>query len=327
MKRYAAYKTRSAPASRIIGAVAVALAVTAYLSKRFGFVDADVFALSLAGAGIAALLAVGLALIAFQRIWAHGGPGLPSALTGMFLATIALVAPGIILGMLVLQAGPDDLSTNRIDPPDMKIQALSEEQPFLGWFNTSLETHLWPAITQVTGSVPETSGGSRQYPDIVPRRYRIPPAQLHAAGAKAVDTLGWIVVDELPPDLLDAPTRLQAVGTSRLLGLKHDVSLRIRPDPLGALLDVRARSQTPLKDLTGNADNIRLVFAEIDKVLLETYGDLARLSVDEGELEDEPEIVPLQEPRDTIPLPGFKPYFEEEEALEVDDFGLTDLEG
>lgn len=130
MKRYAAYKTRSAPASRIVGAVALALAVTAYLSKRFGFVDADVFALSLAGAGVAALLAIGLALIAFQRIWAHGGPGLPSALTGMLLAAIALVAPGIILGMLVLQAGPDDLSTNRVDPPNMKIQSLSEEQPF-----------------------------------------------------------------------------------------------------------------------------------------------------------------------------------------------------
>ncbi|MEM9629945.1 MAG: DUF1499 domain-containing protein [Pseudomonadota bacterium] len=328
MKRYAAYRSASAPASRTVGSVALALAVIAFLAKRFGVIDADVFVMSLVGAAAIAFVAVVLAVVGLHRIWSYGGTGLPAALSGMFLGAAALIAPALVLGMLTLHSGSHDLSTDRQDPPAVIVQSLEAEQPVLAWMNRVLEVHLWPNLRQfsakdqsrITDRAPEN-------PDIVSRRYRIAPAQLHAAGAKALEELGWTVVDELPPDLLDAPTRLQAEGVTRVLGLKHDVALRIRPDAVGALLDVRSRSRTPLKDLSDNADYIRVVFAEIDQVLLETYGDLARLSVEEGALEEEDlPLEPVEDPRDTIPMPGFKPYFEEEGTV-VDDLDLTDLEG
>lgn len=328
MKRYAVNRTASAPASRKLGAVALALSVAAFLGKRFGLIDADVFVLSLIGAAFIALSALVLAFYAFNRIWNHGGPGVPSALAGFVFGALALGPPALVVGMLVLHPGAHDLSTDRLDPPDMTTPAIAGGQPFLAWFDTTLQQHLWPSVTELTSRAPDGDlDAQARFPDIVSRRYRISTAQLHAAASKALEGLNWKVVDELPPDLLDAPTRLQAEGSSRLLGLKHDVTLRVRPDTLGALLDVRARARTPLKDLTGNADHIRTVFAEIDRVLLETYGDLARLAVDETVVEEELQSEPVEEPRDTIPLPGFKPYVEEEDAPVPDGPELTDLEG
>ena len=331
MKRYAAHRTASAPASRTLASCALALSVAAFLAKRFGLIDADVFVLSFVAAAALALGAIFLALFAFHRVWTLGGPGVPAALTGLVLALLAIVPPALTVTMLVLRPGAHDLSTNRIDPPELTGRAAANGQPFLSWFDDTLERHVWPVVLEWKREGGATAAGSEPpslYPDIVSRRYRISTAQLHAAGRKALEGLGWTLVDELPPDLLDASTRLQAQGSSQLLGLDHDVALRIRPDPVGALLDVRARSRSPLKDLTGNDDHIRSVFAEIDRVILETYGDLSRLAVDESEVtEDSLEPAPAEPSRETVPLPGFKPYFEEEDAPAPDGVELTDLEG
>jgi hypothetical protein len=329
MKRYAVYRTATAPASRRLGAVGVALAAAAFLAMRFGLIDADVFVLSLAGAALIALAALALALFAFNRIWAHGGPGVSAAMAGMILSIVALAAPALVIGLLVLRPGTQDLSTDREDPPVFSVAPADADQPFLAWLDGTLQHRVWPAVPYLAGGPQEAAeeAVALRFPDIVSRRYRISTAQLHAAGARALDNLNWTVVDELPPDLLDEATRLQAEGSSRLLGLKHDVALRIRPDAVGALLDVRSRARTPLTEFSGNADHIRNVFAEIDSVLLETYGDLSRLAVDETAAEEEQQAEPLEEPRETIPLPGFKPYFEEDDSPVPDALGLTDLEG
>lgn len=328
MKRYAIHKTASAPASRTIGSIALAIAVTAFLAKRAGLVDADVFALSLAGAGVFALIALLLALVAFHRIWTLGGPGIPAALTGSLFAIIALFPPALVAGMLIASPGANDITTDKFDPPAVKPQTVATEQPFLSWTTSLLEEKVWPVVSQytVSGILSRLEPGQRAA-DIVPRRYRIAPGRLHVAGAKALENLNWTVVDELPPDLLDAATRLQAEGSTPVLGLKFDVALRIRPDRVGALLDVRSRSRTPLRDMSTNAGQIRTVFAEIDRVLLETYGDIGRLSVEESDLEEtlEPELI--EAPQDLVPLPGFKPYFEEEPTPDTDGPDISDLAG
>lgn len=327
MKRYAVYRTAAAPASRTIGSIALALALVAFLAKRLNLINADVFVLSLIAAGMVALTAIVLALLAFQRIWSNGGPGVPSALFGICFGLLALAPPGLVIGMLVLQSGPDDLSTDRTDPPEMTERLVAANQPFLSWLNVTLGDYVWPAMAQVVdGKASDEATTPTKETDIVSRRYRISPAHLHVASGKALETLDWAIVEELPPDLLDAPTWMQAEGSTRILGLKHDIAVRIRPDTVGALLDVRSRSQTPLRDLTDNANRIRQLFAEIDRVLLETYGDLARLSIEEDGLEEEdlqPELV--EDERDTIPLPGFKPYFETEEDLLPEELEGRDL--
>ncbi|WP_420411788.1 DUF1499 domain-containing protein [Roseibium sp.] len=328
MKRYPDHKSRAAPASRSFGAVAFALALITVLGMRFGLVTPDIFVLSLAAAAVLAVLALICALTAFLRIWSLGGSGIGSSILGGFLGLLALSAPVAVLGMLVVKPELTDVSTDPDDPPFLIEFAPKTEQAVLVWAMAIVQETGWVSIkmpVEQTRSLAEMQFGL--YPDIVPRRYRISPGELHAASKKAVETLRWRIIDELPPDLLDAPTALWAEETTQVLGLKHDVALRVRPDPVGALLDVRARSQSPLRELSSNADVIRSVLSEVDKVLLETYGNLERLAVEEADLEDEIPLETYEPERKTVPLPGFKPFFETEEGLSADAFELDDLEG
>lgn len=328
MKRYPVHKSRAAPASRSLGAVAFALALIAVLAMRFGLLTPDIFVLSLAAAAVLAILALVCALTAFLRIWSLGGTGIGSSILGSFLGLLALSAPAAVLGLLIMKPGLTDVSTDPEEPPLLIEFAPSTEQAVLVWAMDIVREAGWTSGD--TPNARQSSFSQMQrglYPDIVPRRYRISPGELHAATKKAVDTLRWRIVDELPPDLLDAPTALWAEDTTQILGLKHDVALRIRPDPVGVLLDVRARSQSPLRELSSNADVIRTVLSEVDKVLLETYGNLERLAVEETDLEDEVPLETYEPERKTIPLPGFKPYFETDEGLSADAFELNDLEG
>ncbi|MEP2706759.1 MAG: DUF1499 domain-containing protein [Roseibium sp.] len=328
MKRFAVHRTSSAPLSRTLGAIALALVLITLVTKRFDLINADTFVLSFGIAAAIAAAAVLAAMGAMQRIWSLGGPGLGSALAGMLFGVLALIPPAAILGIVIVQPDLQDVSTDVNAPPSLKVTEVVIDQPVVNWMNHTLETKIWPKVTSSGNGIDaDIDIQNSLYPDIVSRRYRIPPGQLHAASLKAVDTLGWNIVDELPPDLLDAPTHLQVEGSTPILGLKQDVAVRIQPDPVGALLDVRSRSRTPLRDFTGNADRIRIVLAEIDRVLLETYGDLARLSVEADELEEDLPQDTAEPVRDLIPLPGFKPYFEDEDGLSPDEFGFIELQG
>ncbi|MEP3048732.1 MAG: DUF1499 domain-containing protein [Roseibium sp.] len=304
------------------------LALLSLAGKRFGLIDADILVLSFGVAALLALASLLLSLTAMQRIWSLGGPGLGTALGGMTFSLLALVPPAVILGVVVVSPDLQDVSTDLRNPPDLTVTEVVEDQPVVSWLNTTLEQKIWPSLVNLPKSVSSQAEiQSTLYPDIVSRRYRIPPGQLHAASLKAVDTLGWRIVDELPADLLDAPTYLQVEGKTPVLGLKQDVAVRVRPDPVGALLDVRSRSRTPLRDFTGNADRIRNVLDEIDRVLLETYGDLARLSVEEEDLDGELPVDPVETDRELIPVPGFKPYFEGDGGFSTEAFELDELEG
>lgn len=328
MKLYPVYNSRAAPASRTLGTIAFALVLVVVIAKRFGLVSPDLFVLSLAAAAFLSLASILCALTAFVRIWTKGGAGVGSAIFGGALGMLALLAPAAVLGMLILKPELTDVSTDPNNPPLLVEFEGTEEQTVLLWAAGVAQESDW-ITSKGSSEAPRSNAELQQqfYPDIVPRRYRISPGELHAASKKAAEKLRWQIVDELPPDLLDAPTALWAEETTQILGLKHDVAIRVVPDPVGALLDVRARSKSPLRELTGNAEIIRTVFSEVDLVLLETYGDLERLAVEETDLEEGVELETYEPDRETIPLPGFKPYYENEEGLSADAFELDDLEG
>ncbi len=328
MKHYPVHNSRAAPASRSLGAVAFVLVFVAVAAKRLGLVSPDLFVLSLAAAALLALAAILYALTAFVRIWINGGAGTGSAILGGLLGLVALLGPAAVLGFLVLKPELTDVSTDPTNPPLLIEFETTEEQAVLTWAAAVAREAGWlESDSQINSTHSNEELHVELYPDIVPRRYRIAPGELHAATKKAVQDLQWQIVDELPPDLLDAPTALWAEKTTQILGLKHDVAFRVLPDAVGALLDVRARSKSPLRELSGNAEIIRIVFAEVDRVLLETYGDLERLAVEETDIEEDVPLETYEPDRETIPLPGFKPFFESDEGLSADAFELDDLEG
>jgi hypothetical protein len=322
MKRYPVYSSTSARVSQRLGAVAVPVSILAVLAQRVGLIGPREMVFSvLAGAGLG-IVAILFALLAFARLWARGGTGATKAVLGTLYGLVALVPLGLFAGHAVLSPGMEDVSTNWSDPPQFRtVSGETGDEP-----GEVLKALFQPAETGLQRDL---------FPDIVPRRYRIAPGQLHAAALEVARRNGWVITYELPPDLLDAPTGLQVEARTPLLGLTEDMVVRIRPDPVGALLDVRSVSRFGLEGLTGNVDRIRALFAGIDDVLLETYGDLVRIAVVEEDLADPDQAAsgpdaqgaaeadPGTADAERIPIPAFKPYFEDEDNPVPDDENST----
>ncbi|ADZ71706.1 DUF1499 domain-containing protein [Polymorphum gilvum] len=308
--------------SRRVGAVGVPLILVAVGAHRIGAIDPEAMGWSLLLAVVLGALAVLFAFVASVMLWRRGGAGASDALRGFVYGTLAL-GPAIAAAVaLVLYPPLNDVSTDLDDPP-----ALSG-----------------PVRPAAAAAGDRRALQAEAYPDIVPRRFRMEPGQLHAAVRKVVDKRGWAVAFELPPDMPDAGTRLQVVVRTPVLALTDDVAIRIRPDRFGALLDIRSASRLGSHDLGANATRIRTFFRDLDEALLESYGDLARLTVTEEEVaeaaarpvEELPLLTerPLGSDDGRVPLPTVKPFLGGEfgddmpaELEEIFQDDAPDLEG
>lgn len=318
MKRYPIYRSTSARVSQRLGAVAVPVGILAVLANRAALIDPSEMVYSVLAAACLGLAAIILALVAFYRLWMRGGAGASRAVWGSISGLLAAVPLGVFVGQAILSPGMADVSTDWRDPPELKAVA-------------SVTNQLSSGVLTSLFALPGPSEQRDLFPDIVPRRYRIAPGQLHAAVMEVAERNGWEITYELPPDLLDAPTGLQVVARTPILGLKEDMVLRIRPDPVGALMDVRSASRFKVQGLTGNAERIRQLFSGVDEVLLETYGDLERVTVADGEQSgaggdavEAADNIPQASEVERIPVPAFKPYFEGED-VDAPDAGPTDV--
>jgi len=322
MKRYATYRSELAPVARFFGGLSLAVVLLAVGMHRLNIIAPWVMSVSLVVAAALGALAIALAAAAFVRLWARGGFGYWNAQVAVLLGMTG-VAPVCVIAWIWVVAPPlTDVATDPIDPP---IVDDGQTQTFNLMGNATLAQRLL-AMHVDTRTKPPSEGQDINaaliqkslYEDIVPRRYRMSPARLHLAMRQAAAQRGWTLKDELPPDLPDTETRAQFVARSPILGTGADISVRIRPDAVGALLDIRSVSHTPIPDFTGNADRIRALFSAIDVVLTDTYGSLDQLAVLEDEFEDEEtatiESEPAQDLAPSIPTPGFKPYFEGEDS-------------
>ncbi|MBD8893127.1 DUF1499 domain-containing protein [Roseibium litorale] len=301
MKRYPIYEARIASSGRLIGAVALPMIVIAVLAHRGNYLGLFEMLAAIGVAACLALIAIVLCIAGLVVIWREGGTGIGRALAGLTYGALAfLPALAFVLAPRFLDQSPD-VSTSLSDPPEIVRGA----------------TVLWPPM--LVAHLGLNADQRKEFPDIVSRRYRLTPMDLHAAVREVVARNGWTLTAETPPDLPDAPTRLQMEVRTPFLRLVEDVAFRIRPDRVGALLDIRAASRVSLPDLTGNAERIRDLFRQIDEVLLETYGEIASEPVLEAEgsepqndaapnMGDVDLLVPPGGAGGGIRIPGFKPY-------------------
>lgn len=325
MKRYPTYHSTGARISRRMGIMAVLVGALSILAHRTTMVSTDVMVYSVLLGTLLGLLALSFGLIAVGRLWIRGGTGASSAFFGVIYGLLALVPICAFASNAILFSSLTDISTDLDDPPQF---VFSHGQP------QALQIDLPSGFTRASEQVSQRDA----FPDIVSRRYRIAPAELHAAALEVAERSGWKIVFELSPDLLDAPTALQVETETPILGLPEDMVVRIRPDAVGALLDVRSVSRLALQGLTGNAKRVRGFFSDMDDVLRETYGNVERLTVLEIELvepdddvdaagESEVEgtdLKPTTPDATQIPLPGFKPFYEDDDELTVDEPNVSE---
>lgn len=168
---------------------------------------------------------------------------LTRAAAGRVMATIAFIvsaivaAPGLVLSQQA-QSVPKihDISTDIADPP-LFVDVL----PLRRGARNPVD---YPAAT----AAQQKSG----YPDIVPLRLNLPPAQAFERAAAVARTLGWQIVSVNAEAL-----RIEATDTTLMFGFKDDIVIRVRADAQGSVIDMRSLSRIGGSDIGTNARRVR----------------------------------------------------------------------
>ncbi|MDD7911178.1 DUF1499 domain-containing protein [Pseudovibrio exalbescens] len=285
--------SKAAWRSRQIGAVSIPTLVVAVLAHRWELINANTLVIVMLFGSALAGLCILMSLYAVVDLWRDGGKGFANAFWGFLYGCIALVP--LAFGVWSASAYPNinDVSTDMVNPPPLTIGATASDR-----FTPQHQD------LQKTG-----------YPDVVPRRFRISPHELHRAAQETMGRLGWEIVSNQPPDLADEPSLLLAEVTTPVIAFKDDFSMRITPDRVGALMDIRSASRFGQHDLGANARHIREFLELLDSVLLETYGVTPVFEAEAAVSDDEPlsDVGPMpdfleEDPiSDFTPVPGLKP--------------------
>lgn len=296
-KRYPVPRSELGRASRFMAAMGIPTLLAAVVAYRSGAIAANQLELSLLLGAALGISGFCLAIAAVIVWWRRGGTGVGDAIRALFYGLVLLVPVTLLAAGWTVFPPLNDITTDPANPP-LPVAALAEKDALA-------ESRLDPVLQ------------AQAYPEIVPRRFRLEPVDLHAAARKVMEKNGWQIVNESPPDLRDSPSLLQAITRVPFIGLPAGVSVRVEPDLTGAIMDVRASSRFAAHDLGFNAQQIRNFYRDLDAALAESYGDIARLNVSEEEAEDarlQAEELPLLTERPgnaearPVPLPGFKPY-------------------
>ncbi|MFN4009500.1 MAG: DUF1499 domain-containing protein [Pannonibacter sp.] len=292
-KRYPVRRSELARAARFIAALGMPTLLAGVLAHRAGVIGAQDLANTLLAAVVLGLTGVAMSCIAITNWWNKGGIGVADAVRGLFYGLIMLAPAGAVLAATAAFPPLTDVSTDLRDPPSFAGKRAAQG----------------PAAAAVREELQRVA-----YPDIVSRRFRISPSDLHAAVLKVIEKERWTVLAELPPDMRDAPTLIEAKTHVPVVAIPSDLTIRVRPDRTGALLDVRARSELPNHDLGLNAWRIRGFYRALDETLTEAYGDIAKLTVTAEEaaatvVEELPLLTgePQSAGAGAVPLPSMKP--------------------
>lgn len=233
---------------------ALAVSGIAVLLIRFGLVDYQAGFVALGSGLVVALVAVGLSLFAFVRIWQEGYRGLGSAIRGILVAALVLAYPGFMAVQAVTLPRLADISTDTEDPP-----AFSRSRAALD----GRKGHVPPEVS------PEAREGQREaYLRIAPLTLDVGADEAFILARKAAANLGWQVIEAVPPGGRTGAGRLEAVDRTLVLNMPEDVTVRIRPLAEGARIDIRSASRLWEHDLGSNAARIRAFLDETSNLAL-----------------------------------------------------------
>jgi uncharacterized protein (DUF1499 family) len=90
------------------------------------------------------------------------------------------------------------------------------------------------------------------YPDIQPLILRVPREKAFDQALKAIDAMGWAIIDASPTE-----GRIEATDTTFWFGFKDDIVVRIRAQGDVSRVDVRSVSRVGRSDVGTNAKRIR----------------------------------------------------------------------
>jgi hypothetical protein len=252
--------SRAAGWCRTIGGLALPVLVLAAVGSRIGLVPGPALLPVLILGFSLALLALAVGVFALTDIWRTGAEGAGSAIVGLIYAAPVLLILAAVAAASFYYPRLTDVSTDAADPPPFGVGSNAE-----------------------SGSPEQAEIQAEAFPDVAPRLYAQPIAEVYAAARALVEGRGWAIVGDTPP--LPAPpsavgpndpapviatgatAALQAVAATPAFGFADDVAIRLRQTSEGTRVDMRSASRTGRHDLGQNVRRIRSFIADLDTAL------------------------------------------------------------
>jgi uncharacterized protein (DUF1499 family) len=224
------------------------IAAAAFLHRLFGMPTPVAFNLLVVALGIA-VLSIVFALVAASIIWKTGRPGTARVLFAVCFSLALISAP--LLYEVWVRDYPmlSDITTDFANPPPFTA-AVALRTPGSN-----------PVAYDRKGSADEQA---RAYPDIKPMRIARSSEEAYALVVDAVKKVKMEIVREDAPDLEDGTSgAIEAVDRTIIMGLYHDVAIRVSGDSESARVDIRSASRFGHGDMGRNAERIRELVKEI----------------------------------------------------------------
>jgi uncharacterized protein (DUF1499 family) len=244
MRRLIVEEPYAAPAvwSRRLAFFALVVAAIGVVSARSGLDPTPVLAIMGSSFAIAciAILCAGAAIIV---IWQTGRKGTGLLLAGLILASLLLGYPGFLAVQAVRLPVLADVSTDIDDPP-----AFGRSKNALA------------ARGGVTPEAVPTELRHQQkqaYPNVQPIILDLDVYEAYKAVLKVANAKHWQIVEQVPPGPRSGGVgHIDAVVRGLVLGLRDDVTIRIRPLAGQTRVDMRSASRIGRHDFGSNASRI-----------------------------------------------------------------------
>ncbi len=241
-------ETRLARWSRTLAFFFAQLLLLAVVLYRFEFLSADVAFPLVSLAYLGGALALGLAIGTFVQVWRHGVSGAGKAVVALGIVALMFALPSWYVPRLFVLPSLSDVTTDTEAPP--AFQQLAQLRTL------SAHPANYPSPTKATEQ-------KAAYPDLVPLTLDRSKQDAFDLVRESARKLGWTIVREQPPGKGSDEGILEAVDKTLIMGLPHDVVVRVRGDDKQARIDARSASRYGKHDLGDNAKRIRRLFQEI----------------------------------------------------------------
>jgi hypothetical protein len=193
---------------------------------------------------------VGLAVIAFARLWVTGDQGWNRALIGLFLGLVCLVPPAFLVWQELRHPNMQDLSTDLRDPPT-----------------------LLSAPGAMTPDAARLEAAIAAFPNLRTRTYALDAARVFNLVTLLAAEQGWEVRLRREPPGRVGTGQLNALAM-RPLGWRDEVAIRVAGRADGASVDMRSRSADGAFDIGGNGERIEQFLVALDGRVTRLMRDL-----------------------------------------------------
>ena len=226
--------------------LAAFISALAVLGHRFTVIDFQPALLGLAFSALAALSAIVSGLIGTTRAIRTKEAEIASTLAGSTLGLL-IVTPMLLIALSGARAPLiHDITTDLAHPPEfVAIKALRTAA------HNPLDRHAPENLTDLQ---------QEGYPDLQPLLLNRPYDRVFAQAAALVKERGWEIAA-----VSAANGRIEATDTTRIMGFKDDVVIRVQAMGNKTRIDMRSTSRTGKGDLGMNAARIRLFLADLAK--------------------------------------------------------------